>query len=303
MKDLINEGILVLNEPADAPAQRTLVVVGVPRSGTSMVAACLRGAGVFLGDRVNESVLEDKDLAAALDRADLAEIQRLVDDRNARFDIWGFKRPKALISVPKLMETLRNPRIIATFRDPLAIAMRNQISTHKPIGEALVVAAKSTVNVLRDIEALAVPQLLVSYEKAVADPARFVAALCRFCGISFEEHGAAMIARIANGAEGYLRSSRIHRAGAFEIAADGTLTGWFETSESSARLELLVAGVPVAVEIVTETIDSRALDNLQVTKWGVSAHLPPSLAARPQDIALRCAGTDFLLESAPSGDA
>ena len=46
---MINDGMLVLNDNACTQSQRTLIVLGAPRGGTSMVAGVLHHLGVYMG--------------------------------------------------------------------------------------------------------------------------------------------------------------------------------------------------------------------------------------------------------------
>lgn len=47
---------------------------------------------------------------------------------------WGFKRPDAFRVINDYVDDcvhiFRNPRFVITFRDPVAIAKRNEISIH-----------------------------------------------------------------------------------------------------------------------------------------------------------------------------
>ena len=40
--------------PAQAVDQKTYIVLGVARSGTSMIAGCLRELGIFMGEIVSD---------------------------------------------------------------------------------------------------------------------------------------------------------------------------------------------------------------------------------------------------------
>ena len=82
---------LVLNPPRRIPVRRTLVVLGVERGGTSMVAGVLRALGVPMGDRAG---LNHEDPAFLKDDPD--KLRRAIRTRNKQHDMWGFKVPKAL---------------------------------------------------------------------------------------------------------------------------------------------------------------------------------------------------------------
>src|SRR5688572_21236041 len=106
----------------------TVIVVGLPRSGTSMIAAVLRALDVYIGTEIDGAVFEDRQFAAALASGHPEELARLIDERNAAHAIWGFKRPEAYRQLELLIPLCRNPRVIVTFRDILAIALRNRLA-------------------------------------------------------------------------------------------------------------------------------------------------------------------------------
>ena len=52
--------------------------------------------------------------------------------------MWGFKRPGLYnLIAPQELELFRRPFLILTFRDPVAIAQRNVISTMSRVGDSL----------------------------------------------------------------------------------------------------------------------------------------------------------------------
>jgi hypothetical protein len=205
---LQNPGIVVLN---DAPPTETatIIVVGVPRSGTSMIAAVLDRLGLFLGERADQAVFEDIDIAAALEH-DPTSLADIVARYNAAHPIWGFKRPLAFQKIAQSLHNFRNPRLIMTFRDPLAIALRDTISSNAPLLAAIESSTALTARMARFAQTVPAPVLMVSYEKALADPCRLIESIIRFCGMtpSFEEIERA-VEVIGNGPELYLETSRV----------------------------------------------------------------------------------------------
>ncbi len=208
MQELRNRGFSVLR--ATAPTDTaTIIVVGVARSGTSMVASALRAMGVFLGDQVHDSVHEDIEIAAALEERNDRLLTELIDSRNAAHKIWGFKRPESFLLLSQVLKRFRNPRLVVTFRDPAAISQRNAISVHTDFLVGLGDAAEKTVALIKFIGDVDVPTMSVSYEKAMSDPEAFVGSLVQFCGLKADDSQiAAALATIASGPALYLNSSR-----------------------------------------------------------------------------------------------
>src|SRR5689334_8921346 len=89
--ELINKGIIV-NQPT-AERGCTFVVTGLQRSGTSLVAAILQTAGVFIGSEINDVVFEDEAMARILVSGDTTALRQLIAQRNANYPVWGFKYP------------------------------------------------------------------------------------------------------------------------------------------------------------------------------------------------------------------
>ncbi|MEW4459648.1 hypothetical protein AB1K42_16270 [Roseibium algicola] len=226
--DLINDGIVLLNEEvASSDESATLITVGVARSGTSMIGAVLRQFNVFLGDKADDAVFEDLNLSKALEEGDTKRLDQIIFDYNKRHKLWGFKRPEAFDLLPRNLNRFRNPRMIVMLRDPASIAKRNEVSMHADFLEQMRRAAERTLDLVRFVETIKVPTLVISYEKALLNPNRLVEKLAEFCGIQLDEHTkAATLAAIENGPELYLQNSRVWYEGQFFGVFDGLALGW-----------------------------------------------------------------------------
>lgn len=185
-----NKGIIRLRQPSNRSIQmdfRTLVVSGVARSGTSMVARVLCGAGVFMGHHVNDIVFEDDEFTLLFEDLTPRRARGLVERRNSEYDVWGFKRPHLHLYGKPLIDLFRNPYVIITMRDPVAIAERNVLSEQHDPAHSLSTAVNDLQAMVRFTQLLSCPVLLVSYEKAVQEPDRFVKELLNFCGLDLSE--------------------------------------------------------------------------------------------------------------------
>jgi hypothetical protein len=207
IKSLENDGIVILGND-DRPASRTIIIVGLPRSGTSMSAKALFDLGVWMGDRIDLAVFEDVRIAEALEKK-TEDLCGIIEDYNNRFDIWGFKRPMAFEILKNHINKFRNPRILVMFRDPLAISERNRISVHMPIEIALQSATEQIVNLIKFSLSIHTPRMLVSYEKAISKPEKFIEELVKFagCAPTLEEVKKA-VSNVQNAPHHYLVSSQ-----------------------------------------------------------------------------------------------
>jgi len=132
-----NTGIMVVGNPAPPDQERTIVITGTPRGGTTMVAECLRALGLPIGvngpatgSRFN---LEDPEFQALLGREspgeiDLPSLRALALRRKLDHRVWGFKLPMALNSLPILEQELHGPQFILIFRDAIAVSSREVVA-------------------------------------------------------------------------------------------------------------------------------------------------------------------------------
>lgn len=187
-----NTGIAYLNKPEGYIQQRTLCVLGPPRSGTSMVARSLAFMGIPMGVPVPApSALvnyEDPEFVDILHCRSESEVDRnalglAIQNRNGAYHTWGFKVPMAIAASKLLSSMLRNPHFVFVFRDPLSIAIRENLAVNAPVIDSIqrVIDYYSSMQVLlREVTA---PCLLISYEKAIQSPSHFCRELAGFCGI------------------------------------------------------------------------------------------------------------------------
>ncbi len=230
LEGLRNSGLVVLNDnPSDISlgGTRTIVITGVARSGTSMIAQVLSSRGVDLGERHDTVVFEDQVAQEFLLDNDLVGFERYARARDQRSDVWAFKKPHLHLHGADILGLLRNPVLVVTFRDPVAIARRNAISegisNHQAIGEAL----QDLQGMLDFALKARCPVLLVSYEKALVRPRLLVEELLRFCGLPDDEASVASLVRnVEPDRETYLRDARRRFEGYVDDVIGGRLRGW-----------------------------------------------------------------------------
>jgi hypothetical protein len=112
--------------------KQTVLVIGLARSGTSVVAGIIHHLGCDMGPFDNACILypnksyEDKAMTTwanvaesrGLNEARLEKFRTYVAERNKR-DVWGFKTGSLVPLVDKLLPYLRNPFIVWVWRNPL----------------------------------------------------------------------------------------------------------------------------------------------------------------------------------------
>jgi len=123
---LINKGVVQLNVPSQQSEQRTIVIVGCARGGTSIPAGMLNKLGVPMF-AVSPPVFEDVNLSNAFEEKDDKRLKKIIKKYNAE-DTWAWKRPSALNYLDLVESKLRNPYFVYIFRDIMSVANRNKIS-------------------------------------------------------------------------------------------------------------------------------------------------------------------------------
>ncbi len=182
----INLGQLVLNPQlvGHFGPERTIIISGIARGGTSMAAQVVREAGIQLGDTADPVVHEDIEVAEAVTHLRRAQLRGLIGRRNRQHAIWGFKLPNLHERLtPWDMALFRNPHIILMVRDPVAVAQRNVVSMYGDPRTKVSEAFRDLDRLWQFARRLSVPVLLLSYEKAVARPDVAVAMIADFCGV------------------------------------------------------------------------------------------------------------------------
>jgi hypothetical protein len=181
----------ILVNPPRGATEKTVVIYGVQRGGTSMVAAVVAALGIDLaGQGLNH---EDP----RFQKADGEELDALIGARNAERPVWGFKAPQTTLKLDYLETRLRNPHYVCVFRNPAAVAdsvmMRRGGAAGDQLKRALRFYDKMTELVGRTQD----PLLVVNYERASADPEALVEALAGFLEVDADAavraHALAMV--------------------------------------------------------------------------------------------------------------
>ena len=242
---------------------RTFIVTGLHRSGTSLVASILQQAGLFIGSNVNDIVFEDEVIANALAACDTATLRRIIAERDAQHSRWGFKYPMlCAVLDPDQLSLFDKPRLIVTFRDPIAMAVRTALSEYRDPMQSLREVAADQTAMLAFVDRLACPNLLLSYEKALTFPQDFIATITRFCDLpQTAELRGRLIALIEPNRQRYVAHARRRYEGVIEGVRGEHLYGWCRLSQSTepVMLEVLVDD-RVVTRLTAETFRQDLLD-------------------------------------------
>ena len=175
--------------PADITLQkpeRTYVVLGVSRGGTSAVAGMLNLMGVHMGGTGEAPLYEDLRMNRALSAgsSNVEELVKLYDRQRA---VWGFKGNAIRQSYAEFATRLRNPVFVVVFRDLLAIANRARLSADRDITDILVRQAAEYQRIVDFVATGGCYCVLVSYEKLTAYPREVAVRVSRHCDLQPDE--------------------------------------------------------------------------------------------------------------------
>lgn len=240
IENLINYGWKSINDSEQCPPQNTLVIVGVARGGTSMMAGALHHLGVPM-HKAKEPVYEDVNIAAAFEEKTRLELKQIIDTCN-QFDQWAWKRPAAINYLELAESHLRNPRFIFIFRDIFAIANRSEISMGSDVLPLMNDALKQYARAVSFMQETSSPCLMCSSEKMTRYPREIIQAIAAFSGLSPDTETLNAAIESINPESGkYLKVSRLNRThGQIGLVTNDTVKGWaaWWTKDEPAEVEI-----------------------------------------------------------------
>lgn len=259
MKLLENSGIQYIGDKKVLDLEeKTLIVVGIARGGTSLVAGAIDKLGVFTGEQSNEPVFEDVKLATAYENKDYKLAKQIISEYNIKHKIWSFKRPAAVDYLEKINQDCRNPIYMFIFKDIFSIANRNNISMKSDILKGLNNAFTDYKKILTFIDKNSVNGFLLSYEKIMQNKTNFIDVLKSVVGENLvsEEQYKSALDFIEPNPKKYLDATRITKStGVIDIVNTETISGWAKyvhNLNKSPEVELIVNG-KVAMKVIADT--------------------------------------------------
>ena len=253
IESLINTGIhfSIADKAGTQDPRKNIVVCGVARSGTSLVAGALFKLGVFMGNTANPPVYEDVTFSRAMEEDDVDAARRIIADYDDKYPIWGWKRPSSVNFLDVVDGIFPNPVYVFIFKDIFSIAKRNRISMHSDLISNMRNAYRQLGKILNFIEKRNPTAMMVSYEKALMNRQHFVQSMCDFIGIQVsEDQFKAAVNFIRPNPADYLDLSRITKArGVLGKITETSVAGWARAvyNEVPIKVELYVNDRQVAV--------------------------------------------------------
>ncbi len=208
-EQLLAEGLRPSEQRRNGHVSRPIVILGMHRSGTSLVAELVSALGVYPGGRDqltppdifnptgywehSEAVTIDGEILQELGGSwsdvagvNVARLSGPVRDAFAKRlrgvigsltdrGVFLIKDPRMSIVFPLWREVLANPVVIIVWRDPIAVARSLARRDKRPLVLSLALWEHYNRTLLHDSAGL--PRILVSYEELMADPVAVARAL------------------------------------------------------------------------------------------------------------------------------
>lgn len=272
--------------------EKTLIVIGVARGGTSLIAGVLHHLGIYMGKGSHPPVFEDLHLSNSFEHLLKGSSKKIINEYNNNHKVWGFKRPGSIGYIEKLHKLCRNPIYLVVFKDIFSISNRNNISMKMDIMNGLKKAQNDYNKILNFISKKDINGFLFSYEKVMQNKENFVETIATLkkdeCTIIQKQKA---LEFIKLNPQEYLNSSRITKGeGRVEHISNRHIKGWAKYSYmgKTAEVELYVNGKLKATTIADEFCQHTLDNKLHPTgKCGFSFNLSSYPLKKGDKIALK----------------
>jgi hypothetical protein len=302
-----NVGYAILNGGAAALPEKTVLVLGLGRGGTSMVAGALSKLGIYMGENLR-SRYQDQVLLDCMDRNDKARAREVIQERNDRFPVWGIKK----LRLWRWDGLFRQPVYVVVLRDLFAIANRRTVIYKTPLLSEMLKVQGLTCMLLLFLKLSRRPLLIASYEKTLLHPESFVRGLVQFLGLPDDPEKFADAVQLIQPSPQQYTDSPInqrtardhqHQVGYIDQVTPAHVAGWALSREQPDPMpvELWVNGQLRANALAQHPRpDVAQADPKFHAHCGFDLPLPPDAPLRPGDkVEVRFAESGVALLNSP----
>jgi hypothetical protein len=180
-------GLQFLNSPPSNGLEKTVVVFGHGRGGTSAISGALRVLGVAMSELAHPMKHEWSPITYVNEKFERSGTQKNLAEMDSKYQIWGWKSPRDVFSVAQFGYLLRNPHYIVVFRNPLAICESTQYHEGTNPEAILPDIAEVITCIAGFVSSTAAPLALVSYEQLLAMPKPILEELSSWLGLTLYE--------------------------------------------------------------------------------------------------------------------
>lgn len=307
-----NNGLAVLNGSGEDIPEKTILVLGSQRGGTSMVSGAIAKLGVYMGPLYKIAPLyENPDLNILAKGNTKAKVKKTIASYNKRYPIWGVKIFSRSWLFWLFQAKLREPVYIVVFRDILAIAKRRVVSLDRSLIKEMFTANWINFCLCLFLALTKRPVFILSYEKSLLAPESFVKELSSFLGIHDAEKVEDAIEFIKPSPSKYVMHSTTNCQldkdaqffGYLDLIEPDRIAGWATSlsEQNPLNIELLVNGqrkLTVKANAVRE--DVQKADARYQRHCGFSIHLQGQDELKKGDrVEVRVLDKNFHLVNSP----
>lgn len=241
---------------------KTIVVLGFARGGTSLISGMLREFGVFMGENAH-ALKHEIDLFHENDSSQTI-IDR-VEDLDKQHKMWGWKSPRAVFFVDKLACYLSNPHFIIALRNPIAVCQSVGRHNKLPMEVTMRDIAPVFSAIAEFTSRCPYPLALFNFDEVGDSPRQLVEDLREFLGISDPDGTLASNATDFFHAEGGYHAVSADKDRAEELKRN------LEVDNRIDSLGIIESLVPPRINQIREM--SRLLDEDSIKADAIVRHL------------------------------
>lgn len=242
-----------IGKPNPKEHQRTVVVLGAARGGTSMIAGVLRLLGVNMGSGLNSSH-ENRLFRTALFGNKtffdyclvpvrlFTRYYQLIRQFDEEGPIWGIKDPYLNPYLFLLARFWRNPVYILVLRHPIVTAQSHAKHFKRPFFQSL----SRVIRVYQDIYRFALasgrPLLVINYEAALQNKEAVIKALANYCSVEPDPLQKQIAFAFMDKEKGYqwLMDEKAPLVGFIETISVKKITGWAFNPQSQDPITVVL---------------------------------------------------------------
>ncbi len=233
--------------------EKTFIVLGAPRGGTSLVSGLLREMEIFMGDGLGHNHEDPKFLTM-----DIKELRHTIRDRNEKYKVWGWKMPHIIFHLDQIIEEVRNPQIILVYRNQLNVAYSQVRRSDAKILTALKVTNDYYGKIHRFIDKFKGDVYFVSYEDLVSDSKQHVIDLATFVGYEMSDKVLKNCIQFIDPTTGYKNISKEQ----FDFVE--------VTEEDLSDLDVLKPGADYKYRLINGVITNNSDGSVEFKREGVT---------------------------------
>lgn len=302
--DFRNPGAMLIGGPKHGINPTAVVICGLPRSGTSAFASGLQSAGIPLGKGLS-NVYEDQRFRAALESNVDGDLKKyfLIRDEEDPCGVWGVKYPDAYKCISRINRVREGTLFIVTTRDPMCVALRNNISMCQGFEDFLRKSTHEYLDLCRMVMESrgSAHLLLVSYEKLLSSAeATFSQIFSNLSGdrTTIDNWSSKASTAVMVNPKGYLEESNIQPVFSIDAISSNALRGWcfFKAQPNRKAVLEVLSGASI---VATLTCDQKREDLIPLHPDGLcgfSYSFNDGDSVAPGSIRLRIQGTSHILE-------